>query len=125
MTLGACEFFSGLINQKSYSLLIQRTLTVAKFFLFLLFLFTDCESLIRKMLVLDPTRRFTIEQIKRHRWMTVEDSPVIKNPPLNSGGTACFEPNDTILRIMQGIGIDSQKTRKSLKVSNLFSVKSQ
>lgn len=73
------------------------------------------------MLVLDPTRRYTIEQIKRHRWMTVEDSPVIKNPPLSSGGTACFEPNDTILRIMQTIGIDSQRTRKSLKVTPMYS----
>lgn len=71
------------------------------------------------MLVLEPTRRFSIEQIKRHRWMSVEvlDSPVIKNPPVNTGGTACFEPNDVVLRIMQGLGIDPAKTRKSLKVN--------
>lgn len=76
--------------------------------------FVDCESLIRKMLVLDPTRRVTIEQIKRHRWMMVEvpDTPVI----LNVGGTASVEPNDQILRIMQNLGIDAQRTRESLKV---------
>lgn len=70
------------------------------------------------MLVLDPTRRYTIEQIKRHRWMIVDklDSPVIKTPTMNTGGTAGAEPNDTVLRIMQSIGIDTQKTRKSLKV---------
>lgn len=66
------------------------------------------------MLVLDPTRRVTIEQIKRHRWMMVEvpDTPVI----LNVGGTASVEPNDQILRIMQNLGIDAQRTRESLKV---------
>lgn len=72
------------------------------------------------MLVLDPSRRVTIEQIKRHRWMMVEvfETPMI-NTVLNIngvGGTASFEPNDQILRIMQNLGIDAQRTRESLKV---------
>ena len=83
----------------------------------------DCESLIRKMLVLDPTRRFTIDQIKRHRWMIVEalETPNISSLSLNvsssDGGTASMEPNEQILKIMQNLGIDIQKTRESLKVS--------
>ena len=73
------------------------------------------------MLVLDPSRRVTIEQIKRHRWMMVE---VLETPMINTvlningvGGTASFEPNDQILRIMQNLGIDAQRTRESLKVN--------
>jgi serine/threonine protein kinase len=79
----------------------------------------DCESLIRKMLVLQPSKRVTIEQIKRHRWMMVEvmDIPVINTFSNNVGGTAAYEPNDQILRIMQNLGIDAQRTRESLKVS--------
>lgn len=67
------------------------------------------------MLVLDPSRRVTIEQIKRHRWMMAEvmEIPVI-NPVINP--TTVYEPNDQILRIMQNLGIDAQRTRESLKV---------
>jgi hypothetical protein len=69
------------------------------------------------MLVLQPNKRVTIEQIKRHRWMMVEvlDMPVISNFS-NNVGTAAYEPNDQILRIMQNLGIDAQRTRESLKV---------
>lgn len=76
------------------------------------------------MLVLDPSRRVTVEQIKRHRWMMAEvtETPLINNCVLNNGvgGTASFEPNDQILRIMQNLGIDAQRTRESLKVSWKF-----
>lgn len=75
------------------------------------------------MLVLDPSRRVTVEQIKRHRWMMVEviDTPLINNCALSNGvgGTAAFEPNDQILRIMQNLGIDAQRTRESLKVTTM------
>lgn len=73
------------------------------------------------MLVLDPTRRYTIEQIKRHRWMMAD---VLKIPVtcLNNtadnvpGGTAGVEPNEDILKMMADIvGIDPAKTRESLK----------
>lgn len=79
----------------------------------------DCETLIRKMLVLQPNKRITIEQIKRHRWMTVEvmDLPVPDGMNIGVGGTAAFEPNDQILRIMHNLGIDAQRARESLKVS--------
>ncbi|XP_037725420.1 serine/threonine-protein kinase SIK2-like isoform X3 [Drosophila subpulchrella] len=33
------------------------------------FMSSECEHLIRHILVLEPTRRYTIEQIKGHRWM--------------------------------------------------------
>lgn len=72
------------------------------------------------MLVLEPKKRYTIEQIKDHRWMIVEvlESPVIRTPSSNNvGGTAGTEPNEVVLRIMANIGIDMQKTKKSLKVT--------
>lgn len=78
------------------------------------------------MLVLDPSRRVTIEQIKRHRWMMVEvlETPLI-NTTINNGvgGTAAYEPNDQILRIMQNLGIDAQRTKESLKVNKTKSKK--
>lgn len=83
--------------------------------------FSDCESLIRKMLVLDPTRRYTIEQIKHHRWMMIEVMEPINSSVMcenqSGNGTSAVEPNEQILRLMAGLGIDAQKTRDSLKVS--------
>lgn len=66
------------------------------------------------MLVLEPSRRVTIEQIKRHRWMMVEviEMPLVSTPM----NPSVYEPNDQILRIMQNLGIDAQRTRESLKV---------
>lgn len=82
---------------------------------------TDCESLIRKMLVLDPHRRYTIEQIKHHRWMMIEVMDPISLACDNQNvsarcGTTTTEPNEQILRLMAGLGIDTQKTCDSLKV---------
>ncbi len=69
------------------------------------------------MLVLDPLRRYTIEKIKRHRWMTIE---VMEPIPMenSSGGTSTVEPNEQILRLMATLGIDAQKTRESLKLNS-------
>lgn len=69
--------------------------------------FSDCEALIRKMLVLEPSRRYTIDQIKRHRWMLAEAPRLL---PSGSGGSS--EPNEQILRLMQSLGIDANKTRE-------------
>lgn len=74
------------------------------------------------MLVLQPCKRISIDQIKRHRWMMVEPMLDVDMPSLNSipngiCGTAASEPNDQILRIMQNLGIDASRTRESLKVS--------
>lgn len=39
-------------------------------------LFTDCEHLIRHMLVVEPERRFTLKQISTHRWMQCKSSSI-------------------------------------------------
>lgn len=74
------------------------------------------------MLVLQPSKRVTIEQIKRNRWMLMEvmETPLIDTVSAGIGGTAVHEPNDQILRIMQNLGIDAQRTRESLKVIKAF-----
>ncbi|XP_043287744.1 MAP/microtubule affinity-regulating kinase 4-like isoform X2 [Venturia canescens] len=77
------------------------------------FMSTDCESLIRKMLVLEPGKRYTIPQIKRHRWMMGSEdvfSTIVPNPP-----SALQEPNEQILRLMHSLGIDVTRTKDSLK----------
>lgn len=47
----------------------------------------------------------------------VMDMPIVNPVGTGVGGTADYEPNDQILRIMQNLGIDAQRTRESLKVS--------
>lgn len=76
----------------------------------------ECESLIRKMLVLQPSKRITIEEMKHHRWMTVEVMETLKVNGNISCDTSTFQPNEQVVRIMQNLGIDSQRTRDSLKV---------
>ncbi|XP_055840590.1 serine/threonine-protein kinase SIK2 isoform X2 [Episyrphus balteatus] len=82
------------------------------------FMSSECEHLIRKMLVLEPTRRYTIEQIKQHRWLVTEaiDISYLSEYPIQFGGTSNVEPNEDILRLMsEYAGIDPLKTRESLK----------
>ncbi|KAK9870851.1 hypothetical protein WA026_009814 [Henosepilachna vigintioctopunctata] len=75
------------------------------------FMSSDCESLIRKMLVLDPTKRISVVQIKKHRWMQISVPPI--SPSFIS--TTHKQPNEQILRLMQSLGIDSSKTRESIR----------
>jgi len=77
----------------------------------------DCESLIRKMLVLEPSKRYTIPQIKRHRWMagTADSicSMIVTRP-----SSSIQEPNEQILRLMHSLGIDISRTREVRKHSS-------
>lgn len=83
------------------------------------FMSEDCESLIRKMLVLEPMKRYTIEQIKKHRWMATEPYvfPTATVDPARSPAhvSSQNEPNEQVLRLMQSLGIDPVKTKESLK----------
>ncbi|KAJ8972818.1 hypothetical protein NQ317_008735 [Molorchus minor] len=74
----------------------------------------DCESLIRKMLVLEPNKRFSISQIKKHRWMQTGTIPTL--PPTIAVSNT--QPNEQILRLMQSLGIDSSKTRESIRLGS-------
>nr|XP_026494038.1 serine/threonine-protein kinase SIK2 [Vanessa tameamea] len=84
------------------------------------FMSEDCESLIRKMLVLEPMKRYTIDQIKKHRWMAAEPYtvPSITADPMRSPAHVAHhtqEPNEQVLRLMQSLGIDPVKTKESLR----------
>uniref|UniRef100_A0A915DZD9 Protein kinase domain-containing protein n=1 Tax=Ditylenchus dipsaci TaxID=166011 RepID=A0A915DZD9_9BILA len=79
------------------------------------FMTSDCENLIRRMLTLDPTKRPSIDQIKKHRWMKPAvfeekyqfNSLPAKHPDLS-------EPHPQILRLMNNLGIESSKVRNAL-----------
>ncbi|KAL4229017.1 Serine/threonine-protein kinase sik2 [Mactra antiquata] len=82
------------------------------------FMSSDCENLIRRMLVLEPSKRYSMEQIKNHHWMQMDKSAASKpSPPspiigkLQKSG----EYNEQILRLMQSLGINQQKTVEALK----------
>ncbi|XP_033240816.1 serine/threonine-protein kinase par-1 isoform X2 [Drosophila pseudoobscura] len=82
------------------------------------FMSSECEHLIRRMLVLEPTRRYTIEQIKHHRWMCPEllEHALIAKYNMNVDRQTVLEPSEDILRIMaEYVGIGPDKTRASLK----------
>ncbi|KAI4485780.1 hypothetical protein M0804_006269 [Polistes exclamans] len=77
------------------------------------FMSTDCESLIRKMLVLEPAKRYTIPQIKRHRWMA-GSADTVCSAIITRSSPSIQEPNEQILRLMHSLGIDITRTRQSL-----------
>lgn len=64
------------------------------------------------MLVLDPSKRLTIAQIKEHKWMLVEvpvQRPVLY-PQGQENEPSIGEFNEQVLRLMHSLGIDQQKT---------------
>lgn len=72
------------------------------------------------MLVLEPLRRYTIEQIKRHRWMTIEVmDPIYTESNGTNSGNSLSEPNEQIIRLMTSLGIDTKQTRENLKVRTI------
>lgn len=81
------------------------------------FMSEACEKLIRKMLVLDPSKRYTINMIKKHPWMQQDGGAPKQAPPSPVIGqnAKMGEYNEQILRLMQGMKIDRNKTVEALK----------
>ncbi|XP_055866728.1 serine/threonine-protein kinase SIK2-like isoform X2 [Biomphalaria glabrata] len=81
------------------------------------FMSSECEHLIRRMLVLEPSKRYSIVQIQSHRWMQMEGGYPKSAPPSPIIGynASCGEFNEQILRIMQSLGIDQKKTMEALR----------
>uniref|UniRef100_A0A8C9TDN2 non-specific serine/threonine protein kinase n=1 Tax=Scleropages formosus TaxID=113540 RepID=A0A8C9TDN2_SCLFO len=83
------------------------------------FMTEDCEHLIRRMLVLDPSKRLSVAQIKEHRWMAME-VPVQRPLLYHQGTTVEGEASmgmaslggysEQVLRLMHSLGIDQHKT---------------
>ncbi|CAG7785674.1 unnamed protein product, partial [Allacma fusca] len=80
------------------------------------------------MLMRDPLRRHTIDQVKQHAWMQADRPPRLLPAPgqppqpnshkqyLDPGlAPDVLEPNEQIIRLMASLGIDSCRTKESLK----------
>lgn len=73
----------------------------------------DCETLIRRMLVVDPTKRITISQIKQHKWMQADPSLQQQQSlsfSMQNYNSNLGDYNEQVLGIMQTLGIDRQRT---------------
>ncbi|XP_013860705.1 serine/threonine-protein kinase SIK2 [Austrofundulus limnaeus] len=83
------------------------------------FMTEDCEHLIRRMLVLDPSKRLSLTQIKEHKWMALDvpvQRPVLYQKSLSAEGEAGVgEYSEQVLRLMHSLGIDQHKTIESLQ----------
>ncbi|XP_067827051.1 serine/threonine-protein kinase SIK3 homolog isoform X3 [Heptranchias perlo] len=90
------------------------------------FMSTECEHLIRHMLVLDPSKRLSVEQICKHKWMKIGDPDPefdrliteskqikveIKTEPLN----------EQVLMYMTELGLERERTLQTDGNMNLDS----
>ncbi|XP_016296737.1 serine/threonine-protein kinase SIK1-like [Sinocyclocheilus anshuiensis] len=82
------------------------------------FMSQECESLIRRMLTVDPAKRFSVAQIKQHRWMQADHSAICQSLSSSSCLEAQETYNEAVLSIMQTVGIDRKKTIESLQNSS-------
>ncbi|XP_043100236.1 serine/threonine-protein kinase SIK1-like isoform X2 [Puntigrus tetrazona] len=82
------------------------------------FMSQDCESLIRRMLAVDPAKRFSVAQIKQHCWMQADRSVICQTLSSSSCPEAQETYSDEVLCIMQTVGIDRKRTVESLQNSS-------
>ncbi|KAF5927450.1 hypothetical protein HPG69_016088 [Diceros bicornis minor] len=85
------------------------------------FMSRDCETLIRRMLVVDPTKRITVAQIRQHRWMQADPSLLQQACPAFSAlsyNSNLGDYDEQVLGIMQTLGVDRQRTVESLQNSS-------
>ncbi|XP_068563116.1 serine/threonine-protein kinase SIK3 homolog isoform X4 [Cebidichthys violaceus] len=84
------------------------------------FMSTDCEYLIRHMLVLEPSRRLTMEQICKNKWMRLGDP----DPDFDRLIAECEQVktereieliNEQVLIAMCEMGLDRERTLQSLQ----------
>ncbi|XP_059812789.1 serine/threonine-protein kinase SIK3 homolog [Hypanus sabinus] len=84
------------------------------------FMSTECEHLIRHMLVLDPSKRLSVEQICKHKWMKIgEPDPEFDRLITESKQVKVeikTEPlNEQVLMYMAELGLERERTLQSLK----------
>ncbi|XP_045693939.1 serine/threonine-protein kinase SIK3 isoform X4 [Phyllostomus hastatus] len=84
------------------------------------FMSTECEHLIRHMLVLDPSKRLSMEQICKHKWMKLGDT----DPNFDRLIAECQQLkeerqtdslNEDVLLAMEDMGLDKERTLQSLR----------
>ena len=74
---------------------------------------TDCSSLIGHMLTVDPDQRYTIKEIKNHRWLMLKNSNVTE---VNSTNPSISNPHLTnaILNRAESLGYNRNQIVKSV-----------
>lgn len=72
----------------------------------------DCETLIRRMLVVDPAKRISIAQIRQHKWMQADATLPHTRPAsaVLSYNSNLGDYDEQVLGIMQTLGVDRQRT---------------
>ncbi|XP_040580561.1 uncharacterized protein [Lepeophtheirus salmonis] len=79
------------------------------------FMSSSCESLIKKMLVRDPLKRYTMKMVKNHRWMQEQVPVEFQNQ--SSIKEPSSQPriiSEKVLRVMQSLGVDPTRTKESI-----------
>ena len=88
-------------------------------------LYTECEDLIRHMLVVEPSRRLSMRDIVCHRWMALagEDQQfdcLVQQSldTLDNDNDNCL--NELVLHHMKQLGIDREKTVEVMKDDSVY-----
>ncbi|XP_041373272.1 serine/threonine-protein kinase SIK3-like isoform X2 [Gigantopelta aegis] len=84
------------------------------------FMSTDCENLIRHMLIVDPVKRLCVDSIIKHKWMNVSgEDPEFEQiiSEYNRPETNCDSKsiNLQILQYLEDLGFDRARTVKSVE----------
>ncbi|KAM6172267.1 serine/threonine-protein kinase SIK3 isoform 3-T3 [Erethizon dorsatum] len=91
------------------------------------FMSTECEHLIRHMLVLDPNKRLSMEQICRHKWMKLGDA----DPNFDRLIAECqqlkeerqTDPlNEDVLLAMEDMGLDKERTLQAEQAGTAMNI---
>lgn len=68
------------------------------------------------MLVLDPAKRYTVSQIKQHKWMTADNKGgVIERQPMSPGENGTYTFNQQVLEKMCDMGVADEETIKQVQ----------
>ncbi|XP_036921571.1 serine/threonine-protein kinase SIK3 isoform X6 [Sturnira hondurensis] len=91
------------------------------------FMSTECEHLIRHMLVLDPSKRLSMEQICKHKWMKLGDT----DPNFDRLIAECQQLkeerqtdslNEDVLLAMEDMGLDKERTLQAEQASTTMNI---
>lgn len=77
------------------------------------FMSSGCERIIRKMVVVDPTQRTSLENVKRETWF----NEGFESEPLPAPRTLTISPelHQTVLQILDTIGLEAKDVERSLQ----------
>jgi 5'-AMP-activated protein kinase catalytic alpha subunit len=76
----------------------------------------ECRDLISKILNIDPDERYTVEQIKTHKWYSSKHSPVISNQGLIIGKNK-IPLEDSIVKMLRQYGFKREEAEVCLNAN--------